>query len=72
MINVYFLETQYRYMGWHDLFLEVVLHLKEKHNANIIHQFGGHLNIQKFDINLFEPVKIINYNKLYIFRSRSR
>jgi phage pi2 protein 07 len=48
MINVYFLETQYSYLGWHDIFLELVLHLKEKHNANIIHQFGGHLNLEKF------------------------
>lgn len=49
MINVYFLESQYVYLGWHDVFLELVVHLKEKHNANIIHQFGGHLKLEKFD-----------------------
>jgi hypothetical protein len=52
MINVYFLETQYRYLGWHDVFLELVLHLKDNYKANIIHQKGGWLRIEKYDYDM--------------------
>jgi len=52
MITVYFLETQYNYMGWSDMFLELVIELKNNFNAKIIHQKGGHLYIEKFDYNL--------------------
>ena len=29
MLKVYFLETQYAYMGWNDVFLGLVNYLKE-------------------------------------------
>lgn len=52
MINVYYLETQYRYRG-HDLMIqELVLFLKKYYNANIIHQKGGHLELPQFDYRL--------------------
>jgi len=51
-MTIYFLETQYKYMGWNDVFLELVLKLKDKYNANIIHQKGGHLCIEKWNYNL--------------------
>jgi hypothetical protein len=42
MINVYFFEpcSWLSYLGWHDVFLETTLHLKDKHNAKIIHKQG--------------------------------
>lgn len=52
MINVYFLETQYIYRGWNDVFLELVNNLRDNFNANIIHQKGGHLFIEKYDYNM--------------------
>jgi hypothetical protein len=52
MITVYFLETQYNYMGWNDVFLELVLKLRDKFNANIVHQKGGRLRIEKFDYDM--------------------
>ena len=52
MLQVYFLETQYAYMGWSDVFLELVNTLREEFNAEIIHKKGGYLYIEKFDYNL--------------------
>jgi len=49
MITVYILETQYNHMGWNDVFLELAIELKDKFNANIVHQKGGHLYIEKFN-----------------------
>jgi hypothetical protein len=42
MINVYFFEpcSWLSYLGWHDVFLETSLHLKDKYNAKIIHKQG--------------------------------
>jgi hypothetical protein len=62
MLQVYFLETQYDYMGWNDVFLELVNTLKEKFNAEIIHKKGGNLYIEKFDYNL-PDCELIIYNK---------
>jgi hypothetical protein len=52
MLQDYFLETQYAYMGWSDVFLELVNTLREEFNAEIIHKKGGYLYIEKFDYNL--------------------
>jgi hypothetical protein len=60
MLTIYFLETEYQYMGWSDVFLELVNTLKEKFNADIIHQKGGHLFIEKFNYNLPDCELIIH------------
>lgn len=39
-MTVYFFETPGYYLGWHSAFLEIVLYLKEKYNANIVHEIG--------------------------------
>lgn len=52
MLTVYFLETQYEYNGWNRVFLELVDYLREKYGAKIVHQKGGHLNIEKFQHKL--------------------
>jgi len=39
-MTVYFYEPPGYYLGWHSVFLEIVLHLKEKYNAKIIHKLG--------------------------------
>lgn len=52
MLKVYFLETQYPYMGWNDVFLELVNTLKENFNAEIIHKKGGYLPVKKFNYDL--------------------
>jgi hypothetical protein len=49
MLIVYFLESQYEYWGWHDVFLELALRLKNDYGATIVHQKGGHLELDKFD-----------------------
>jgi hypothetical protein len=51
-MTVYFLETQYQYREWNDLFLELVLHLKENNGAKIIHQKGGFLPVDFLGIEL--------------------
>lgn len=52
MLNVYFLESQYKYLGWVETFLQLAIHLKENNKANLIHQKGGWLYIEKYDYNL--------------------
>lgn len=69
MITVYFLETQYPYMGWNDVFLELVNRLRDEFGANIIHQRGGHLRIDKFDYDLPDCELIIHDADNDILRS---
>lgn len=54
---VYFNETQYGKYGWNDVFLELVIHLKNKCGAEIVHHKGQnhegtHFLIERFDYNL--------------------
>ena len=51
MRNVYYLETQYNYHGWDDVFLSLVNHLKED-GVNVVHQKGGRLFIEKYNYHL--------------------
>jgi hypothetical protein len=44
-MTIYFLETQYRYWIWHDMISELIVYLKDKYNAKIVHQKGGFLDI---------------------------
>jgi hypothetical protein len=39
-MKVYFHECAYQYWTWHDVFLELVLYMKTRHNATIIHEKG--------------------------------
>lgn len=39
-MKVYFHECAYRYWTWHDTLLELVLYLKDRYNATIIHAKG--------------------------------
>lgn len=71
MLKVYFLETQYSYMGWNHVFLELVNYLKEKYNAEIIHQKGGHLKIEKFHIDLQDCEIIIHDEEKDILKAIS-
>lgn len=48
-MTVYFLDCQYSYWGWHDVLLELALHVVEKYGAKFEYQKGGHLVIEKFD-----------------------
>ena len=69
MMKIYFLETQYHYMGWNDVFLELVNNLKEKYNAEVIHQKGGHLYIEKFNYNMPDCELIIHDEENDILKS---
>jgi hypothetical protein len=69
MIKVYFLETQYHYMGWNDVFLEMVNIFRDKYNAKIIHQKGGHLRIEKFNYNMPDCELIIHDEENDILKS---
>jgi hypothetical protein len=69
MIKVYFLETQYQYMGWNDVFLELVNNIRDKFNAQVIHQKGGHLYIEKFNYNMPDCEIIIHDEKNDILKS---
>lgn len=69
MITVYFLETQYSYMGWNDVFLELVNHLRDKCGAKIVHQFGGRLRIDKFDYDMPDCELIIHDENQDILKS---
>jgi hypothetical protein len=60
MIKVYFLETEYHYMGWNDVFLELVNNLRDDFGAEIIHQKGGHQYLEKFDYNMPDCELIIH------------
>ena len=71
MLTVYFLETEYRYMGWNDVFLELVLHLRDKYKAKIIHKKGGSLYIDKFDYNLPDCEILIHDEEKDILRGIS-
>lgn len=48
-VNVYYLETEYRYWSWHEVFLELLLHLKKHYDTTVIHQRGGHLVIEHLE-----------------------
>ena len=52
MLKVYFLDSEYDYLGFHRVFLELVECLKEKYHAEIVYQKGGHLNIERFQYQL--------------------
>jgi len=60
MIKVYYLETEYHYMGWNDVFLELVNNLRDDFGAEIIHQKGGHQYVEKFDYNMPDCELIIH------------
>lgn len=48
-LNVYFLETCYPYLTWHDVFLELVLYLKKHYEVNLIHQKCDFLKLANYD-----------------------
>ncbi len=51
-LNVYFLETCYPYLTWHDVFLELVLYLKQHYDINLIHQKCDFLKIPNYDCSI--------------------
>jgi hypothetical protein len=71
MLTVYFLETQYAYMGWNHVFLELVNYLRDVHGAKVIHQKGGHLFIEKFNYKLPDCELVIHDEKNDILRAIS-
>lgn len=51
-LNLYFLETQYPYLTWMDVFLELVIYLREHYDVNLIYQKGGKLRIPNYDCEM--------------------
>jgi len=51
-LNVYFLETAYTYLTWMDVFLELVIYLRNNYDVNLVHQRGGFLQIPNYDCAL--------------------
>jgi hypothetical protein len=51
-LNVYFLETCYPYLTWHDVFLELVIYLKNNYEVNLIHQKCNFLQLPNYDYAL--------------------
>jgi hypothetical protein len=60
-MKVYFHECGYRYWTWHDLYLELTLHLKKYHNATIVADKG-----HEWIPNPGVPDKLKAVPKLYV------
>jgi hypothetical protein len=58
MMTVYYNETQYQKLTWCMVFVQLILYLKEKYNANVVYHKGtglptdGYLYIKELDLNL--------------------
>jgi len=68
-MKIYFLENQYPYWGWHQVLLEIVNELRNKYRAEVIHQKGGFLKIEKFNHNLSDCELLIHDEEADILKA---